>query len=160
MVDYILVFGQRTCPEWHTFNNTSHDYISNTLINYFDKQISHSACSFISVTGLSVAGPVQAAGWIPGRPYLGQKHGQSHDEVLCQFVLIVYLGLPLLCCQHLEKQTQNLRSNVVVGVKIGRERAMTRILCWMEYSVLSLNMTRKVIHGKKNYPFAISVPYP
>lgn len=38
-----------------------------------------------------------------GRSYLGQQHGQSHDEVLCQFVLIVYLGLPLLCCQHLNK---------------------------------------------------------
>lgn len=37
-------------------------------------------------------------------PYLGQQHGQSHDEVLRQFVFIVDLSLPLLSRQHLDRE--------------------------------------------------------
>lgn len=47
---------------------------------------------------------MKAAGRFQGSSYLGQQHWQSHDEVLCQFVLIVYLGLPLFRCQHLDKK--------------------------------------------------------
>ena len=54
---------------------------------------------------------------------LGQKHGQSHDEVLRQFVFIIYLGLPLLCSQHLDKQSQILKSNGEVREKTGKTKS-------------------------------------
>lgn len=45
----------------------------------------------------------------PHASYLRQKHGQSHDEVFRQFVFIIYLSLPLLCCQNLDDKTCKMK---------------------------------------------------
>lgn len=90
------------------------------MINYFDKQIRHPRAQQ-SAPG---SGRVLAAGESWEMSYLGQQHGQSHDVVLCQFVFIVYLGLPLLRRQHLDKQTQKPEVKRLLGCKNRRETAV------------------------------------
>lgn len=41
--------------------------------------------------------------------HLRQQHGQSHDEVLCQFVFIVNLSFPLLGRQNLDDETFEMK---------------------------------------------------
>lgn len=46
---------------------------------------------------------------------LGEKHGQSHDKVLRQLVLVVNLGLPLFRCQHLHTHTHTNKQPITVN---------------------------------------------